>query len=265
MLVEQVWTPDHDSSASAATGYAPEGDLLQSGARLDLEQAPDVRRPPSSSGALQRRAPRAADRRRVGPWTGLGDPTESRAARRRREGGSGQGGARPVRTRASARCPFDSAPPADDDGARGSGTRAGGRARRVEGLARGAAHRAREHRAPRSCGTRQPSAPSELAAQGFRVLAVTEGTTSDVVSLDGRRPAAARSRRDERPGQAGRDGPPSTRAASPASLRCSSPVTTPRPRSRSPWPSACSPSSEAAREDAVVTGPEIVGWLGAPT
>ena len=74
MLVEELWTSEHSVGVSGQ-GYAPHGELVSGGATLELSRAPDVVElleacvlcndahltPPAGPGE---------------PWSGLGDPTE---------------------------------------------------------------------------------------------------------------------------------------------------------------------------------------------
>lgn len=74
MLVEELWTPEHAVGVSGH-GYAPHGDLTVDGAMLELSDAPDVVE-------LLRACILCNDARLVAPagpdesWSGLGDPTE---------------------------------------------------------------------------------------------------------------------------------------------------------------------------------------------
>ena len=74
MLVEELWTPSR-SVAVSGQGYAPEGDLVSDGAKVALDQAPDLL-------DLLRACVLCNDARLTPPegpegsWSGLGDPTE---------------------------------------------------------------------------------------------------------------------------------------------------------------------------------------------
>jgi len=74
MLVEQLWTPQRSVGVSGE-GYAPVGELVEGGTTIDVEHATDVV-------DLVRAAALCNDARLVAPateggtWTGLGDPTE---------------------------------------------------------------------------------------------------------------------------------------------------------------------------------------------
>jgi P-type Ca2+ transporter type 2C len=74
MLVEELWTPEH-SVAVSGQGYAPDGDLVCGGAALDLSHAPDVvelLRASALCNDAHLTPPTGPDE----PWSGLGDPTE---------------------------------------------------------------------------------------------------------------------------------------------------------------------------------------------
>jgi Ca2+-transporting ATPase len=176
MLVEQVWTPDHAVSVSGE-GYAPEGDLLQSGTRLDLEQAPDVRR-------LLRAAALCNDAHLVPPaddrsaWTGLGDPTESALLAVAAKAGLDKEALDRAYPRIG-EVPFDSArqqmTTAHEDPGTGPGAVlvvSKGSLEALRAVHASTAHVLVWHEAAVRA--------AELAAQGYRVLAVTAGTTSDL-------------------------------------------------------------------------------------
>lgn len=175
MLVEQLWTPDHDVAVTG-DGYSPEGELLSAGARLDLERAPEVRE-------LLRAAALCNDARLVPPetddsaWSGLGDPTECALLAVAAKAGMDKATLDRKQPRIG-EVPFDSArqqmTTAHEYPAAGRGRVLVVSKGSVEALR--AAHGSTAHAlAWHDASVRA----ADLAAQGFRVLAVTAGDTSD--------------------------------------------------------------------------------------
>lgn len=74
MLVEELWTPERSVEVSGE-GYAPRGDLVTGGVALDLSQAPDVVELLRAC-VLCNDAQLTPPSRPNEPWSGLGDPTE---------------------------------------------------------------------------------------------------------------------------------------------------------------------------------------------
>ena len=198
MLVEELWTPEH-SVAVAGEGYAPHGELVSDGAPLDLERAPDVRdllracvlcndahlSPPESPGEA---------------WSGLGDPTELALLSAAGKAGLTREALEAAYPRIG-EVPFDSATQrmttthlvACDGGQRVLVVTKGS----VEALH--AQHRSGGHAAWRAALSRA----TELAGDGFRVLALTAAEIpADGDRRSGRAPVA-RPGRHERPRQAG--------------------------------------------------------------
>ncbi len=169
MVVEQVWTPQRHVMVSGE-GYSPEGALVVAGAALDVEHAADVV-------DLLRAAALCNDARLVrqdGAWTGLGDPTECALLAAAAKAGLDKADLDRRHPRLG-EVPFDSATQRMIT----AHETAGGRILvackgSVEALhaAYGQARRALEwHEAAVHA--------AELAAQGYRVLAVTSGETDD--------------------------------------------------------------------------------------
>lgn len=75
MLVEELWTPEHDVVAILGQGYAPHGELVVDGGPLELGDAPDVLELLRAC-VLCNDAHLAPPAAPGGPWSGLGDPTE---------------------------------------------------------------------------------------------------------------------------------------------------------------------------------------------
>jgi Ca2+-transporting ATPase len=169
MVVEQLWTPERQVTVSG-DGYAPEGALVGGGSALDAEHAPDVVE-------LLRTAALCNDARLVrqeGVWTGLGDPTECALLAVAAKAGLDKSDLDARHPRVG-EVPFDSLAQRMTT----AHETAGGRILvackgSVEALhaAYGRGHHAHEwHEASLHA--------AELAAQGYRVLAVTSGETDD--------------------------------------------------------------------------------------
>ncbi len=176
MLVEQLWTPEHLVGVSG-DGYAPDGDLVYAGTRLDAEHATDVR-------DLLRAAALCNDARLVppvdagSPWTGLGDPTECALLAVAAKAGLHKEELDRLHPRLG-EIPFDSARQQmttaheDPSGAPG----------RVLVVSKGsveALHSSHASSGHALVWRGAAAQAADLAAEGFRVLAVTSGETSDV-------------------------------------------------------------------------------------
>jgi P-type Ca2+ transporter type 2C len=169
MLVEELWTPEHSVEVSGQ-GYAPEGELVCGGTALDLSRAPDVME-------LLRACVLCNDAHLIPPvspdepWSGLGDPTElallsaagkvglTREGLERNYGRIGE-------------VPFDSATQRMTTAH--LVTRSG--SRRVQVVTKGsveALHRAHSAGGQAAAWRSALLRATELAGQGFRVLAVT--------------------------------------------------------------------------------------------
>lgn len=171
MFVERLWTPEHHVSVTG-DGYAPDGELVCGGERLQLDATPDVRellRACALCNDASLVAPVRADER----WSGLGDPTELALLAAAAKGGlsrerlalshprTGE-----VPFESSTQCMTTAHRPADGDQdglmviSKGS----------VEAL------QARHGAGPQAALWRDAAEhAAQLSAQGFRVLAVTGG------------------------------------------------------------------------------------------
>jgi Ca2+-transporting ATPase len=171
MLVEELWTPRH-SVAVSGHGYAPEGELRSCGAALVPDEAPDVVEL-LRAGVLCNDAQLTPPDRPDGRWSGLGDPTELALLSAAGKAGVTRDGLEGDHRRIGER-PFDSA--TQQMTTAHLVTRAG--EDRVVVVTKGSVEalhaqhgHGREAAAWRSALVRA----DELAAEGFRVLALSAG------------------------------------------------------------------------------------------
>ena len=171
MVVEELWTPEH-TVAISGDGYAPTGELLSAGQRLDLDGSPDVRE-------LLRACVLCNDAALAPPvgagteWKGLGDPTEVALL-----SAAGKIGFEKAQLEAEfprvGEVPFDSA-----DQLMTTVHKVGDN--RLCVVSKGsveALHQRHGHGARASEWDGVLERATELAGQGFRVLAVTTSETS---------------------------------------------------------------------------------------
>ena len=174
MLVEELWTPQHLVGVSG-DGYQPTGDFVAGGARLDPVEASDVL-DLLRAGALCNDASLVAPTGPAEPWTGLGDPTELALL-----AAAGKAGlSREDLERAFPRVgevPFDSASQLMTTAHRMPGGMSG----RVLVVTKGsveALHARHGHGLHAIAWREALHRTAELAGQGFRVLAMTAGEAS---------------------------------------------------------------------------------------
>jgi P-type Ca2+ transporter type 2C len=173
MLVEELWTPEH-SVGVTGQGYAPFGDLVSGGATLDLGQAPDVLE-------LLRACVLCNDAHLLPPtepdeaWSGLGDPTELALLSAAGKAGLSQEGLESTCPRIG-EVPFESATQqmttAHQTAVRASGV---GRVLVVTKGSVEALHSQHGHGADAAAWRSALQRATELAGDGFRVLALTTG------------------------------------------------------------------------------------------
>jgi Ca2+-transporting ATPase len=171
MLVEELWTSQHSVGVSGQ-GYAPHGELVSGGAALELSQAPDVLELLRAC-VLCNDAHLAPPARPGEPWSGLGDPTELALLSAAGKAGLTRQELERVYPRVG-EAPFDSATQRMTTAHQV--TRSG--ERRVLVVTKGSVEALHAQHGSGSQAATWRSAllrATELAGEGFRVLALTAG------------------------------------------------------------------------------------------
>ena len=181
MLVEELWTSEHSVGVSGQ-GYAPHGELVSGGATLELSRAPDVVElleacvlcndahltPPAGPGE---------------PWSGLGDPTELALL-------SAAGKAGLTRESLEGGCPRIGEVPFDSATQRMTTAHlvTGAAEKRILVVTKGsveALHAQHGSGGQAAVWRAALLRATELAGEGFRVLALTAGRVRDGADWEG--------------------------------------------------------------------------------
>jgi Ca2+-transporting ATPase len=171
MFVERLWTPEHQVSVTGE-GYAPEGELVAGGERLQMEASPDVLELLRAC-ALCNDASLVAPVGEDGHWTGLGDPTELALLTLAAKGGLGRDELALSHPR-TGEVPFESSSQCMSTAHRPAGRESDG----LMIISKGSVEALQDRHGAGSQEAIWRDAEqhaAHLSAQGYRVLAVTAG------------------------------------------------------------------------------------------